>query len=181
MHIKQLQMKTMKIIPALFVLYGFLCNNTHGADTAHLLIQETDTTVTELVYSDTTDKQKYHGGQMILVEEMPAFPGGEIKFLTYLAINTPYPPLARENNIKGTVVVRFMIDKEGNVVNAYLPEKKKVGGGCDQTALNVIKKSPQWIPGKHQGVPVAVWHVTRINFGIKNKDISIMNNEKPLK
>src|SRR5690554_1685918 len=49
-----------------------------------------------------------------VVEEMPQFPGGERALLKYLA-SIPYPAIAKENDIEGSVFIRFVIDKNGNV------------------------------------------------------------------
>ncbi|MBM3446519.1 MAG: DUF1566 domain-containing protein, partial [Bacteroidetes bacterium] len=42
-----------------------------------------------------------------VVEEMPSFPGGDQELLKFMAENTKYPPLARENGLQGIVVVTF--------------------------------------------------------------------------
>jgi hypothetical protein len=36
-------------------------------------------------------------------------PGGDAALLTYIAENTQYPEVAKENNIQGRVIVRFCV------------------------------------------------------------------------
>lgn len=38
---------------------------------------------------------------------MPVFPGGDPALLRFLQSNINYPPMARENGIKGTVIVEL--------------------------------------------------------------------------
>ncbi len=96
-----------------------------------------------------------------IVEEMPEFPGGQEGLLKFLAGIT-YPPIARENDIEGTVYIRFVIDKAGQVTNV------EVARGADkilnEAALNHVKKMPSWKPGKQRGKPVKVQYVVPIRF-----------------
>jgi periplasmic protein TonB len=99
-----------------------------------------------------------------IVEEMPEFPGGQESLLKFLA-QCPYPPIARENDIEGTVYVRFIIDKAGQVTNA------EVARGADkilnEAALAHVKKMPAWKPGKQRGKPVKVQYVVPIRFKLQ--------------
>jgi protein TonB len=96
-----------------------------------------------------------------IVEEMPEFPGGQEGLMKFLAGIT-YPPIARENDIEGTVYIRFVIDKSGQVTNV------EVARGADkilnEAALNHVKKMPAWKPGKQRGKPVKVQYVVPIRF-----------------
>jgi periplasmic protein TonB len=96
-----------------------------------------------------------------IVEEMPEFPGGQDGLVKYLGSIT-YPPIARENDIEGTVYVKFVIDKNGQVTNA------EVARGADkilnEAALAHVKKMPAWKPGKQRGKPVRVQYVVPIKF-----------------
>lgn len=96
-----------------------------------------------------------------IVEDMPEFPGGQEGLLKYLAGIT-YPPIARENDIEGTVYIRFVIDKSGQVTNV------EVARGADkilnEAALGHVKKMPAWKPGKQRGKPVKVQYVVPIKF-----------------
>ncbi|MFI5220357.1 MAG: energy transducer TonB [Bacteroidia bacterium] len=92
------------------------------------------------------------------VEEMPSFPGGVKKMLQFLQSDLQYPDFARENGIEGRVYVKFMVDKEGKIRNAEI--LKGIGYGCDEEALRVINKMPDWLPGKQNGTKVKVGGMT---------------------
>ena len=49
------------------------------------------------------------------VEIESEYPGGDAAWRRYLQKNLQYPPDAQDNEIQGTVVVQFIVDKEGMV------------------------------------------------------------------
>lgn len=105
------------------------------------------------------------GKVFTIVEEMPAFPGGEEKLLEYLQKNIKYPPVARENGIMGVVYVTFVVDKDGKIKDSKI--LRGIGGGCDEEALRVIKSMPQWKPGKQNGRAVQVQYNVPVRFSLK--------------
>jgi periplasmic protein TonB len=99
------------------------------------------------------------------VEQMPQFGSGERELLEYLQKNIKYPAIARENGIQGTVVVQFVVDKDGSIT---IPEVVRgIGGGCDEEALRVVREMPKWQPGKQQGRPVKVKFTLPVRFRLE--------------
>lgn len=96
------------------------------------------------------------------VEEAPEFPGGNSSLLTYLARNVKYPAKAQENGIKGTVLVEFVVNKDGSVVEPKVIES--LGTDCDFEALRAVSSMPKWKPGKQNGKPVQVRYTVPIQF-----------------
>ncbi|MCS7028270.1 MAG: energy transducer TonB [Bacteroidia bacterium] len=96
-----------------------------------------------------------------IIQKMPQFPGGEAAMMKFISENIKYPPMAKEAGIKGTVIVTFIVDREGNVTNPQV--LKGIGGGCDEEALRVIKMMPKWSPGEQNGKKVLV----KINVPIR--------------
>ena len=97
-----------------------------------------------------------------VVEVMPEFPGGQDKLLEYLGVNVRYPEEAREKGIQGTVVVSFVIDKEGNVTEPKIV--RSLEDEIDQEAIRVVNAMPKWTPGKEKGKPVRVKYTVPIRF-----------------
>jgi protein TonB len=100
-----------------------------------------------------------------VVEEMPKFPGGDDALMRYLA-SCKYPPMAKENDIEGTVFITFVVDKTGK------PGDFKVArsGGSpllDDAALNHVKNMAAWSPGKQNGRAVNVQFTVPIKFKLK--------------
>jgi TonB family protein len=96
------------------------------------------------------------------VDQMPQFRSGENEMLQYLAKNIKYPAYARENGIQGTVVVTFVIDEKGRVINPIVVSEPLEY--LDEEALWIINNMPRWNPGIHEGKRVKVSYILPIRF-----------------
>jgi protein TonB len=117
--------------------------------------------VKEEVQEEETEPQPF-----VVVEEMPAFPGGEQELLKYLAAHTQYPQVAQENNIQGKVMVRFCVTSKGGIDLVSII--KSIDPALDAEAIRVVKALPPFKPGKQGGRPVPVWYSVPIIFQILN-------------
>ena len=98
----------------------------------------------------------------MVVEDAPEFPGGTQALLDYLRKNIKYPAICRENNIQGRVLVSFVVNKDGAIVD---PEVVRgVNPSLDKEALRVISGMPNWKPGSQRGKPVRVKYTVPVNF-----------------
>jgi len=100
-----------------------------------------------------------------IVEEMPEFPGGDEALRKYIAENVKYPNIARENDIKGKVYVRFCVTYKGHVDQVSIA--RGVDPALDEEAIRVVKSLPPWKPGKQRGKAVNVWYTVPINFQLQ--------------
>lgn len=98
----------------------------------------------------------------MVVEEQPEFPGGYEAYMQYLKKNIKYPAICRDNNIQGRVIVSFVVNKDGKIVDAEVV--KGVNPSLDKEALRVISTMPNWKPGKQRGKPVRVKYSSPVNF-----------------
>ena len=97
-----------------------------------------------------------------VVEDMPAFPGGEEEMFNYLSHNINYPLIAKQTGIQGTVHLTFVVETDGSISNVSI--LRGIGGGCDQEAMRVVKSMPTWTPGNQQGRPVRVQFNLPVKF-----------------
>ena len=100
-----------------------------------------------------------------IVEEMPAYPGGDQKLMEFIAKGIKYPQIARETGIQGRVFVGFVIEPDGSVSNVKV--LRGIGGGCDEEAMRVVKSMPKWKPGKQRGKAVRVSYMLPVNFKLQ--------------
>ena len=100
------------------------------------------------------------------VEEMPEFPDGIEGLMDYVAQNVKYPESAKENNLQGRVIVKFVIEKDGSVSNVEVG--RGWGNELDDEAVRVVKAMPKWKPGKQDGKPVRVSFMLPINFKLSD-------------
>ena len=101
----------------------------------------------------------------MVVEQMPAFPGGMGALMTYLATHIKYPPLAKESGIQGRVFINFVVEPDGSI--DHVKVLRGIGGGCDEEAVRVVKSMPKWIPGKQRGKPVRVSFNLPVKFTLE--------------
>jgi protein TonB len=99
---------------------------------------------------------------LIFSEIMPEFPGGLEAMQDYIQKNLSYPKWAIENNIKGKVVLSFVVLPDGSI--DYTEIEKGIGFGCDEEALRVLREMPKWSPGIQNGKKVAVKLILPIRF-----------------
>ncbi len=85
-------------------------------------------------------------------EQMPEFPGGQDAQNAYLAKEVNYPEVAKAHGVSGTIVVEFVVEKDGSISNARI--KTPLFPPCDEEVLRVISSMPKWIPARNKGVPV---------------------------
>ncbi len=117
-----------------------------------------DSTYIDIIEKEPEDEDPVY----MVVEESPEFPGGYEAYLQYLKYNIRYPAICRENNIQGRVIVSFVVNKDGAIVE---PEVViGVNPSLDKEALRVISEMPKWKPGTQRGKPVRVKYSCPINF-----------------
>ena len=97
-----------------------------------------------------------------VVEEYPEFPGGADSLQAFLAREIQYPPVAKNNGITGTVLVEFVVEKDGQVTNAKV--KVPLFPECDKEAVLVVMSMPKWKPGKNMGKPVRCYYQVPVTF-----------------
>ena len=81
------------------------------------------------------------------------FTGGQNTMFRWLSQNIKYPAICRETNKQGTVLVVFIIEKDGSLST---PKVKQSSGNelLDSEALRVILNMPRWNPAMINEKPV---------------------------
>lgn len=97
-----------------------------------------------------------------VVEQMPQFPGGQAAMMKFIADSLRYPSVACENRIEGRVVVQFVVDCEGNILNPLVVWS--VDPLLDREAIRLVKLMPKWTPGTQNGKPVNVIGLVPVIF-----------------
>jgi protein TonB len=92
-----------------------------------------------------------------VAEEDAEFPGGYDKLNAFINATINYPDEALELGVKGRVVVRFVVEKDGRISNASVERPIVECPACNKEALNIINKMPNWTPAKNAGRPVRLW------------------------
>lgn len=102
----------------------------------------------------------------VAVEQQAEFPGGQAALMKWIANNLRYPESAKQNDIQGRVIVKFVIERDGSIGKAEV--LKGVDKDLDQEALRLIKKMPKWQPGKNNGFTVRSYYNLPVVFRLPN-------------
>jgi outer membrane biosynthesis protein TonB len=91
------------------------------------------------------------------------FPGGDAALEQYLQKNKATPAEVKQRDLKGRVMVRFVLKPDGRigaseVINPLCP-------ACDDEALRLVRGFPRWQPALgYDDQPVAMYQVVNIWF-----------------
>ena len=110
-----------------------------------------------------------------IVQLMPAYPGcdsifnsadrincNDEKIADFVKENLIYPQSAIDNNIEGTVVASFIVNKNGCL--KWFKIITSVECEIDREALRILSLMPDWHPGKQRDNPVKVQYNVQIEF-----------------
>ena len=129
-------------------------------------IQASDDTqaAVEVKYTPVEVEEEEVDEQQIfqVVEENPEFPGGMKECMKFLSNNIKYPQISQENGVQGRVIVQFVVNADGTIVDPVVV--RGVDPYLDKEALRVIKLMPKWKPGKQRGKAVRVRYTQPVLF-----------------
>jgi hypothetical protein len=91
------------------------------------------------------------------IQVAPEFPGGLIKFDEYIKANFKNPKAKMGTEI----IASFIVEMDGSITNVEILKDDKVGSGNE--LIKLLKKSPKWLQGEHEG-----YHVrTKLEYSFK--------------
>lgn len=102
------------------------------------------------------------------MERVVKYPKYEAQFIgnwpEYLKKHLVYPSLSREWNESGTVIVSFVVERDGSISNISVLNEDRVSKRLQNEAVRVVKGSPKWKPGINHGEMVRSNMIVHINF-----------------
>ncbi|RZK11945.1 MAG: TonB family protein [Hymenobacter sp.] len=91
----------------------------------------------------------------------PVFSGGTAAYRAYIKQNLRYPDAAKAKGAAGTVLVGFVVDERGHILNAEIAQGVD---GLNEEALRLVNLMPWWTPARKNGQPVRASSFLRIRF-----------------
>jgi len=79
-----------------------------------------------------------------------------------------YPDSAKKANVRGSVWVKVLVDKQGSVKRALIAKGSGKKVGFEEAALTAAKLAT-WKPAMLDKKPVAVWVSYEIKFALENE------------
>lgn len=124
---------------------------------------------TEVEIEDVEEAPEEEDAKVFVqVEKMPEFKKGGINGLRkFLFSKIVYPAIAKENDIQGTVYLRFVVLRNGKVGQVQM--LRGVDELLDEEAKRVVKllqKEAFFSPGEQGGKKVKVWFSVPIKFSL---------------
>ncbi len=129
---------------------------------------KTDSGKILILFSDGTFLQPLKSSPLNIVNSNDfieaSFPGGEAAFHDYVAKEVQYPVRCKDERIKGSVLLRYLVDKSGRISRVSALEETKSCPEFTEEAIRIIKRSPRWIPAQQNGEFIDSWRESPIRF-----------------
>ncbi len=137
-------------------------NNNHKNKTLSDTIVITESCY--IIVQDTNENDSNSISEV--VEQLPEFPGGDIKMFMFIQENMKTGPIEMcYVAITGRVICRFVVEKDGSI--GQVEVVRSLEPSMDREAVRLIRSMPKWIPGKHKGKVVRVWYTIPISFKLQ--------------
>ena len=81
-----------------------------------------------------------------VVEESAQFPGGNEACLKWLSEHIKYPSICREQGVQGRVIVSFVVNKDGSIVD--VKTLRSPDENLAKEAERLVKIMPKWKPAR---------------------------------
>jgi protein TonB len=107
------------------------------------------------------DKDSINSTTHIFINEpMPGYPGGHAEMTKFIKKNLKYPRDSR--TIQGKVYIEFVVNETGSLSDFRVV--KGLTDSFDNSALETVKKMPNWIPAKRDNKSILTKIVIPITF-----------------
>ncbi len=157
-------------IASINVLKGEKAVKTYGEKGKEGVIEITTKKASDQKPGPGADILKKSAGEkevFVVVEEMPAFPGGNEAMMAWIMSNVRYPAEASAQNVSGLVRVSFIVRANGKVSDVKV--ESSAHPLLDAEAVRVVRSMPDWKPGTQHGKPVEVGFTVPVEFHLKRE------------
>lgn len=102
------------------------------------------------------------------LEKEAEFTGGMNAWIRFIQrnLNADVPVKNRAAVGQYTVVVRFVVEKDGSI--GQVRPMTHFGFGMEEEVVRMLKRSPNWSPGRQRGRKVKAYHMQPITFVVSN-------------
>lgn len=138
------------------ILFIFFLNSVFGFSQTQRkkIIQEQD-------YKEINPFENQEGF-FTTIERFPMYPGGEEGISEHIRNTLEYPEEAREQGVKGTVIVAYMIEEDGSIGTTKVIQS--VHPLLNKEAVRVINALDTWKPAIQRGKPTRMMFQQAITF-----------------
>lgn len=120
-------------------------NKNNAVDEAKALLRQEGVQQLNVKNEGANDNDSIYN----VVSENAEFPGGDVAASNWISKNMTYPEECRKKGIEGRVVIKFVVNKDGSIVDAEAV--KSPHPALSAEALRMVKSMPKWKPAKENG------------------------------
>ena len=116
------------------------------------------------ISTDTTKSQIFDS-----VDVQAEFPGGVDALRKFLVDNINMDSILdfSDKEMHNKVIVRFVVNKDGDVERAAIDRASTYCPPCNKEALRLVESMPKWSPGKVNGLAVSMYFRLPIIFSVQ--------------
>lgn len=92
------------------------------------------------------------------------FPGGMEAMMKFIEDHTMYPAMEFNRGEESTVIMNFIIERDGSVSNIKVSTSTNPSEGFHEEAIRTIKSMPKWKPAMKNGKPIRSNVGTSVKF-----------------
>lgn len=152
--------------PAIAEVLTIVDDNDNVKETAIASSEEIGEAVIIKPISPTVDEEIPVGDEIFeVVEKNPEFSYNGMSLMQYLGKSIKYPTIAQETGTQGRVIVQFVVNKDGSIVDVKVV--RGVDPYLDKEAIRVISTMPKWKPGEQRGKPVRCKFTVPVMFKLQ--------------
>ena len=97
-----------------------------------------------------------------VVDRMPVYPDGTRQLFNDLRNNLKYPEEALKSKVRGKAGIEFTVSIDGSLNDFQVI--KKLGYGCEEEIIRLVKEGPKWIPSTEDNKPFESTVRVRLRF-----------------
>ena len=112
---------------------------------------EPDFLIGDVIYVENEKIEPVDNSPVDIAEINAQFPGGYTAMMDYFKKNLIYPIDEKNKGIQGKVIVRFVINKIGEVENCEIVKSIPYSKGLETEAIRLIQNMPKWKPAMNNG------------------------------
>ena len=152
--------------PAIAEVLTIVDDNDNVKETAIASSEEIGEAVIIKTISPTVDEEIPVEDEIFeVVEKNPEFSYNGMSLMQYLGKSIKYPTIAQETGTQGRVIVQFVVNKDGSIVDVKVV--RGVDPYLDKEAIRVISTMPKWKPGEQRGKPVRCKFTVPVMFKLQ--------------
>ena len=120
-------------------------NKNNAVDEAKALLRQEGVQQLNVKKEGVNDNDSIYN----VVSENAEFPGGAMAASNWVSKNMTYPEECRKKGIEGRVVIKFVVNKDGSIVDAEAVRSPHPALAAE--GLRVVRSMPKWKPAKEGG------------------------------